>query len=319
MDDLMLGKAAEMTSSSTTISTYNNRVKRTHRRGRRREFDRKLETNTINANTTITNRTTASLHPVPVSFACSSTCISYGSVCRGIVISNRSTTCNHIKTPLNRTPPTALQQHSTACTKNCCRSINKAFYTTCMNQHAAISPSWSTAYRILTIIWLIGVLSPLSVYCVDPKFDPSTRMRLVLVPSDAQVGSVIYRLRATDEEFDYPLTFELVGEASTSTVKIESLPCTKYNSVCQANVVLQRRLEPGRYYDFQVTVQDTKGGTVTQLCSITATNFSTPHDLIFPHKPTIIMIPEVSVHRKQITFFNNNKISLLKVCCLVRL
>lgn len=46
----------------------------------------------------------------------------------------------------------------------------------------------------------------------DPKFDPTTRMRLVLVPADAQVGSVIYRLRASDEEFDYPLTFELVGK-----------------------------------------------------------------------------------------------------------
>lgn len=45
----------------------------------------------------------------------------------------------------------------------------------------------------------------------DPKFDPTTRMRLVLVPADAAVGSVIYRLRASDEEFDYPLTFELVG------------------------------------------------------------------------------------------------------------
>lgn len=46
----------------------------------------------------------------------------------------------------------------------------------------------------------------------DPKFDPTTRMRLVLVPADAAVGSVIYRLRASDEEFDYPLTFELVGK-----------------------------------------------------------------------------------------------------------
>lgn len=154
--------------------------------------------------------------------------------------------------------------------------------------------SWTTAYRILTICLLIGIFSPSLVLCVDPKFDPSTRMRLVLVPADAQVGSVIYRLRASDEEFDYPLTFEFVGDASSSTVKIESLPCTKYNSVCQANVILSRRLEPGRYYDFQVSVKDTKGGMATQLCSITATNFTTPHDLIFPHKPGIIMIPEVS-------------------------
>lgn len=46
---------------------------------------------------------------------------------------------------------------------------------------------------------------------LDPKFDPSTRMGLVLVPADATVGSVIYRLRASDEEFEYPLQFELVG------------------------------------------------------------------------------------------------------------
>ncbi|XP_055908352.1 cadherin-86C [Eupeodes corollae] len=157
---------------------------------------------------------------------------------------------------------------------------------------AFFQPATAT-HRILTISLLIGVLCwPTQIHCVDPKFDPSTRMRLVLVPADAQVGSVIYRLRATDEEFDYPLTFELVGDASASTVKIESLPCTKYNSVCQANVILQRRLEPGRYYDFQVSVKDTKGGMTTQRCSITATNFTTPHDLIFPHKPGIIMIPE---------------------------
>ncbi|TDG42627.1 hypothetical protein AWZ03_010955 [Drosophila navojoa] len=149
-----------------------------------------------------------------------------------------------------------------------------------------------TAYRLLTISILIGILCLHHVHGVDPKFDPSTRMRLVLVPADAQVGSVIYRLRATDEEFDYPLTFEFMGDVSSSTFKVESLPCTKYNSVCQANVVLQRRLESGRFYDFQVSVRDTNGGMATQLCSITATNFSTPHDLIFPHKPGIIMIPE---------------------------
>ncbi|XP_055696679.1 cadherin-86C isoform X1 [Lutzomyia longipalpis] len=141
---------------------------------------------------------------------------------------------------------------------------------------------------------LIGYMLSLICYAsaVDPKFDPYTRMRLILVPADANVGSVIYRVRATDEEFDYPLVFELLGDSSSSTVQVESLPCTKYNSVCQANVVLMRRLEPGRYYDFQISVKDTRGGIATQSCSITATNFTTPHDIIFPHKPGIIMIPE---------------------------
>lgn len=84
------------------------------------------------------------------------------------------------------------------------------------------------------------------------------------------------------------------GDAASATVQIETLPCTRFNSICQANVILQRRLEAGRYYDFQVTVKDTKGGMSVQACSITATNFSTPHDLIFPHKTGIIMVPEVS-------------------------
>lgn len=66
---------------------------------------------------------------------------------------------------------------------------------------------------LLTLCWML-VLAGLVRRAVglDPKFDPSTRMRLVLVPADAQVGSVIYRLRATDEEFEYPLQFELVGK-----------------------------------------------------------------------------------------------------------
>lgn len=53
----------------------------------------------------------------------------------------------------------------------------------------------------------------------DPVFDPSTLMRLVLVPSDAAVGSVIYRVRASDPDFDYPLHFELIGKCPTSHIQ----------------------------------------------------------------------------------------------------
>ncbi|XP_063705343.1 cadherin-86C [Culicoides brevitarsis] len=150
-------------------------------------------------------------------------------------------------------------------------------------------------YKISNLMLIIVsiILFPISnIVCMNPKFDASTEMRLVLVPADANVGTVIYRLRATDEEFDYPLIFELVGESSIQSFQIESLPCTKYNSVCQANVILKRRLEPGRYYDFHVGVRDTRGGTAIIMCSVTATNFTTPHEVIFPHKPGILMVPE---------------------------
>ncbi|XP_055601879.1 cadherin-86C isoform X2 [Uranotaenia lowii] len=159
--------------------------------------------------------------------------------------------------------------------------------------------------------WLLVAVVQRTVQGLDPKFDPSTRMRLVLVPADAQVGSVIYRLRATDEEFEYPLQFELAGDAASSTVQIETLPCTKFNSICQANVILTRRLEPGRYYDFQVSVKDTKGGMSIQACSITATNFTTPHDVIFPHKTGIIMVPEDAKKGTELDYVLANKNPLL--------
>ncbi|XP_035778498.1 cadherin-86C-like isoform X3 [Anopheles albimanus] len=165
--------------------------------------------------------------------------------------------------------------------------------------------------RRLLLLLLFATLTLLAVARtvagLDPKFDPTTSMRLVLVPTDATVGSVIYRLRATDDEFEYPLQFELVGDASSSTVQIETLPCTKFNSICQANVILTRRLEPGRYYDFQVSVKDTKGGMSVQSCSITATNFTTPHDLIFPHKAGIIMVPEDAKKGTELDYVLANK------------
>ncbi|XP_047513751.1 cadherin-86C isoform X2 [Pieris napi] len=139
------------------------------------------------------------------------------------------------------------------------------------------------------------VLVPLlfaAVHSGEPVFDPSTLMRLVQVPADAAVGSVIYRVRASDPDFDYPLHFELIGQMGRLDIGIESLPCTRYNSVCQANVILLRRLEPGRYVDFRLSARNTRGRSARIACSITGTNATTPRDTIFPHQPSIILVPE---------------------------
>lgn len=103
--------------------------------------------------------------------------------------------------------------------------------------------------------------------------------------------------------------------ASSSTVQIDTLECTKYNSICQANVVLIRRLEPGRYYDFKVSVKDTRGGMTMQSCSITATNYTTPHDMIFPHKAGIIMVPEVSITQNRFLHHSMLQIFIQFFCC----
>ncbi|KAL6437555.1 hypothetical protein ACFW04_004177 [Cataglyphis niger] len=124
-----------------------------------------------------------------------------------------------------------------------------------------------------------------------PRFDTSTDMGLVLVPADAEVDSVIFRLRATDQDADFPLVFEITATI-TPVVRIDNLPCTLYNKVCQANVILTKRLMPGRLHDFAVRVRDTKGDSNSMQATISATNATTSRDKIFPHIPSLIMVPE---------------------------
>ncbi|CAD1476989.1 unnamed protein product, partial [Heterotrigona itama] len=124
-----------------------------------------------------------------------------------------------------------------------------------------------------------------------PRFDTSADMGLVLVPADAEVDSVIFRLRATDQDADFPLVFEITATI-TPVVRIDNLPCTLYNKVCQANVILTKRLVAGRLHDFAVRVRDTKGDSNSMQATISVTNATTPRDKIFPHIPSLIMVPE---------------------------
>lgn len=137
-----------------------------------------------------------------------------------------------------------------------------------------------------------------------PRFDTSTDMSLVLVPADAEVDSVIFRLRATDQDADFPLVFDVIATI-TPVVRIENLPCTLYNKVCQANVILTRRLTAGRLHDFAVRVRDSKGDSNSMQATISVTNATTPRDKIFPHIPALIMVAEVNVLKLMLFKFNN--------------
>ncbi|XP_028045888.2 cadherin-86C [Monomorium pharaonis] len=134
-----------------------------------------------------------------------------------------------------------------------------------------------------------------------PRFDTSTDMGLVLVPADAEVDSVIFRLRATDQDADFPLVFEITATI-TPVVRIDNLPCTLYNKVCQANVILTKRLMPGRLHDFAVRVRDTKGDSNSMQATISATNATTSRDKIFPHIPSLIMVPEDTKPGKELDY-----------------
>ena len=60
-----------------------------------------------------------------------------------------------------------------------------------------------------------------------PVFDLSNSMRLVLLPADTPVGSVIYKLRASDADDEYPLSFRKVNfstfQSTTSGLSKRSL------------------------------------------------------------------------------------------------
>lgn len=140
--------------------------------------------------------------------------------------------------------------------------------------------------------WFVLVCGPLLLVAAVPRFDSTALLKSVLVPADAAVGSVIYRLRASDSSFDYPLVFTVEEKLSVVVVGVENLNCTRFNSVCQANVVLRRRLEIGRFYDFVVIVRNQRNERAKLECSFKATNATTPLAEIFPGAPTLLTVAE---------------------------
>ncbi|XP_068085197.1 cadherin-86C [Anabrus simplex] len=125
-----------------------------------------------------------------------------------------------------------------------------------------------------------------------PLFDLSTLMRILLVPADAKVGSALYRFKASDSDFDFPLHFDVASGPNSDVIRLEDLPCRRNESHCEANVILAKPLQKGRVYELKVFVRDTRGDTTTINCTIKTTNASTPMDTIFPHMPSLIMVPE---------------------------
>ena len=116
----------------------------------------------------------------------------------------------------------------------------------------------------MKILWCVLVLycSQLTITLVKankPIFDLSNNMRLVLLPSDTKMGTIIYKLRASDSDEDYPLSFRATGKDS-NLIEIENVDCSK--TICEADVVLMKALDPDvRVYQLSLHVTDTRGET----------------------------------------------------------
>ncbi|KAF7274242.1 hypothetical protein GWI33_013081 [Rhynchophorus ferrugineus] len=85
-------------------------------------------------------------------------------------------------------------------------------------------PCQLAMYFLVFVCYCCGSLTVSAVLV----FDSTAILNEILIPADAAVGSVIYRLRVSDTAFDYPLVFEL---KDTATVAVEALNCTRFNSV----------------------------------------------------------------------------------------
>ena len=59
----------------------------------------------------------------------------------------------------------------------------------------------------------------LIVGCTKPVLYLSANMRSVLLPADTKAGTVIYRLRASDADDQYPISFGVVGENKSEFTK----------------------------------------------------------------------------------------------------
>ena len=110
-----------------------------------------------------------------------------------------------------------------------------------------------------------------------------------------QVGTVIYRLRASDSDNNFPLAFEVVGALGKTLLDIEFLGCSVPESLCQANVVLRKPLDRGRTYDFQIRVQDTTGDFTRVKASITSTDGTAFTEVMLGEK--LLRVPEVRTER----------------------
>jgi len=108
----------------------------------------------------------------------------------------------------------------------------------------------------------------------------------------SQVGTIIYRLRASDSDNNFPLSFEVLGAIGKSILSLRFLGCEEAESLCQADVVLKKALDKSRSYEFQLQVKDTEGDYTKVHSAITATPGTANFNPTF--MPRIIHLDEVS-------------------------
>lgn len=83
-------------------------------------------------------------------------------------------------------------------------------------RHPPLPPGRSRAWRrrvaqlAAAIAFLLALGTP--AYAIVPQFYEADKMSALRLPADTPVGEIIYRLRASDADRNYPLTFSIGGK-----------------------------------------------------------------------------------------------------------
>lgn len=87
-----------------------------------------------------------------------------------------------------------------------------------------------------------------------------------------------------------------ISDYGNYVIRLETLPCYKNLSHCAANVYLKRTVAPRQKYTFRMIVTDTNGDTATKQVTLEVTDSTADINIVFPHIPGLIMVPEASIN-----------------------
>lgn len=63
-----------------------------------------------------------------------------------------------------------------------------------------------------------------------PVFEGASQLKRLLIPADVHIGSVVYRLRASDHDHEYPLQFDATGKFFNEITMLLKSCCSRWSS-----------------------------------------------------------------------------------------
>ncbi|XP_069953707.1 cadherin-86C-like isoform X1 [Cherax quadricarinatus] len=143
---------------------------------------------------------------------------------------------------------------------------------------------WVAALAAAAVALAAAALTVPAADATVPQFYEADKMSALRLPSDTEPGELIYRVRASDADKNYPLLFDVHG-VDSDMVSVESDYEFGY-------VYLRQRLSSRKNYTFILTVADTQGDDTEVVSRIFPTSGRTPTSDIFLKHSASAVVPE---------------------------